>query len=128
MGTQITLIIPDHIYQQVQQLSESEKRPISDIINNALSYTFPAIHVNPRRAQMEQETVVFWEIHPQLLAQYEGQYVAMYQGQVVDHDQDRLALVARIDQKYGDVIVLIKKVTAASEPDLYFRSPRLLPK
>ena len=128
MGTQITLTIPDHIYQQVQQMAESEKRPIADIINHALSYTFPAVHVHPRRAQMEQETAVFWANHLQLLSQYEGQYVAMYQGEVVDHDPDRLALVARIDEKYGDAIVLIKKVTAETEPDVHFRSPRLLPK
>ena len=123
MGTQITLTIPDHIYQQVQQLSESEQRPIADIINHALSFTFPAIHINSRRAQMEQETAVLWELHTQLLSQYKNQYVAIHQGQVVDHDQDRLALVTRIDEKYGDDIVLIKKVTAEPEPDLHFRSP-----
>jgi hypothetical protein len=128
MGTEITLTIPDHIYQQVQQIAESEKRPIADIINHALSYTFPSVHVHPRRAQMEQETAVFWQMHPQLLVQYPNQYIAIFQGQVVDHDQDRLALIARIDEKYTDAIVLIKKVTDEPESDLHFRSPRLLPK
>jgi hypothetical protein len=75
---------------------------------------------------MEQEMIAFRAMREALLANYEGQYVAVYQGQVVDHDPDELALVARIDEKYPDAVVLIKRVTPEPDRVLHFRSPRLI--
>jgi hypothetical protein len=55
------------------------------------------LYVNPARPAMEREQAAFQAMLPQLLVQYEGQYVALHQGQVVDHDTDRAALVIRLD-------------------------------
>ncbi|MBE2202472.1 MAG: hypothetical protein IAE79_27925 [Anaerolinea sp.] len=126
MGTKVTLTIPDYIYQQAKQIAQREERPLAEVFNEALVQIFPATHVSPDRAQMEQEQAVFRRLHSQLLAQYPGEYVAVYQGRVVDRDADRLALAARIDEKYPQTVVLIKQVTAEPDKVLYMRSPRLV--
>ena len=63
-------------------------------------------------------------MHADLLQRYEGQHVAVYQGNVVDHDPDLLALYLRIDQKYPDDVVLIRQVRPEVERIIHIRSPR----
>ncbi len=46
-----------------------------------------------------------------LLANYEGEFVAMYQGRVVDHDRDVSALCTRVTAKLRDAHYLVKPVT-----------------
>ena len=126
MGTKVTLTIPDDIYRQAQEIAELENRPLSDIFNEALSQLFPATHVSPQRAQMEREQSAFRSMHAHLITQYPGEYVAVFQGEVVDHGQNELALVGRIDEAYPDKVVLIKRVRNEGDIDLQMRSPRLV--
>jgi hypothetical protein len=54
--------------------------------------------------EWEENRRAFWRMHSQLLAQgYEGKWVAVYQGKVVDSDVDRKALIKRVFAKYGFV-------------------------
>ena len=111
MNTELTLQVPDHIYEQAEQIAQSQQRPVVDVFQDALNQLFPPVAVHPQRAQMEQEQVAFANMLPELLAQYEGHYVAVHQGKVIDHDADKVALAIRIDATYPGQIVLIKKVT-----------------
>jgi Family of unknown function (DUF5678) len=62
-----------------------------------------------------------WEIFDRrlktLLPRYEGQFVAMRNGRVVDHDRDDAALALRMFDKYGDKPFIIGEVT--QEPRVY---------
>jgi hypothetical protein len=76
--------------------------------------------------RMDQETLAYRQMHLQLWAHYAGQYVAIYQGELVDHDADELALLHRVEANYGDEVVLLKQVRPLPEPELRFRSPHLI--
>lgn len=54
-----------------------------------------------------------------------GPYVAIHEGQVIDHDADLHALHSRVYARMGSIPVLLQKVTATPEPDILIRSPRL---
>jgi hypothetical protein len=41
-------------------------------------------------------------MHPQLMEKYEGKWVAIYGGQVIDVDDDGGVLYDRVLDKYGD--------------------------
>lgn len=84
------------------------------------------LYTSPDRAAMEREQAAFQQMLPDLLTHYQGQYVAIYQEQVIDHDQDQAALVMRLDQTHPDAIVLVKLVTAKPDPLLRMPSPRLI--
>lgn len=73
--------------------------------------------------QIHREAVVFRAQHAELLAQYPGQYVAIYQGGVIGHDSDQLALLARVEEQYPDAPVLIAPVLATPEETYTMRSP-----
>ena len=74
---------------------------------------------------MQKEIAAYLQLHPQLVPAFLGQYVAVYEGQVVDYDTDPAALHKRIKAKFLNKVVLSRKVTTDPEPILHMRSPRL---
>jgi hypothetical protein len=76
---------------------------------------------------MTQEEAAYENLHPELIQRYAGQYVAIWQEQLIDHDVDELVLLARIEGQYGNEVVLMKQVRPLPEPELRIRSPRLIP-
>ena len=76
------------------------------------------------RQAIHQEVQMFRARHAELLQEYTGRYIAMVQGQVVDNDEDQLALWARIDDRYPHTPVLITPVVAEAEETYTVRSPR----
>lgn len=75
------------------------------------------------RRRMQREMDAFFHLHARLLADFAGDYVAIHQGKLIDHDSDQLALYQRIEQRYRDTPVLIKRVLPNPEEEYTFRSP-----
>lgn len=73
------------------------------------------------------ESKAFRAMHAELLQRYRGQYVAIHEGKVVDHDIDLCALNRRIRSQYGRIAVLLQQVTERPEVELVIRSPKLEP-
>lgn len=60
------------------------------------------------------------------MARFTGEFVAIKEGRVVDHDTDQLVLAERMSQ-HGDMeVVLIKQVLPDSPAVLHYRSPRMI--
>jgi hypothetical protein len=74
--------------------------------------------------KMAREIEAFRAMHSRLLSQYPNQYVAIYQGQLVDHDADQLALFLRVDQQYPNEVVLIRQVLPEVDPVYTIHSTR----
>ncbi len=92
----------------------------------AKTSAYGKLYVSPDRSAMKQEVASFRAMLPELLTQHADQYVALHQGQVVDHDADRVALVVRLDKTYPDTVVLVKYVTAKPDRVIRMPSPRLV--
>jgi hypothetical protein len=70
------------------------------------------------------ERRAFWAMHPQLLKAYEGKYVAILNGKVVDCDEDKHALAKRLYRRFGYQPIYVQLVTTASWPVYRLSSPR----
>ena len=79
------------------------------------------------RDNIHRETEAFWAMHAELVARYSGEYVAVHQGRVVDHDPDVTRLEQRVAERWGEAAVLIAPVTDAPRHDLTTTSFRLEP-
>ena len=82
------------------------------------------VRVEAQKA-MEQEVEAFKKMHSQLMASIPGEYAAIYQGQLIDHDPDMLELLRRIESHYPGQPVLIRQVQAEPDTTIYVRSPRI---
>jgi predicted transcriptional regulator len=77
------------------------------------------------RHAMEQEAEAFRRLHPDLLAAIPGHYAAVYEGRLVDHDSDQLALFQRMEARFPGLPILIRQVRAEVEQTVMVRSPRI---
>ena len=112
MTKQVTLTfpVPDRIYQKAERMAQIEERPV----------------INKDRPIMQREVAAYEAMHPELWQKYGNQYVAIYQGQVVDHDPDIMALVKRKRKQYAGQVVLIREVLPELPKPLMFRSPHFV--
>jgi len=77
-------------------------------------------------AKFASERQAFWAMHAQLVSMYEGKYVAVLHGQVVDSDGDERALVQRVYQKLGYQPMYVQLVTLGSRPVHRLVSPQVV--
>lgn len=75
--------------------------------------------------QISLEQRAYEHQHHEILERYDGRYIAMRQGQIVDNDTDKTALARRVRRQYGNESVLIKLVQSDLMEIYHIRSPRL---
>ena len=78
-----------------------------------------------RREQLAMQTQRFWAKQAELYARYPNRYVAFYDDQVLDQDDDLRQLALRVKATYGLLPVVMAQVTASPIRGYQMRSPRL---
>jgi hypothetical protein len=116
----VALAVSKGTIDQLKQTADVKGTTVDELAEQAIRRF---LHDEARR-MMRQETEAFRRLHPELLAKYLDEYVAIHQGQVVDHDIDQLALFLRIDAQYPHTPFLIKQVLPSPEEVYTIRSPR----
>jgi hypothetical protein len=73
-----------------------------------------------RQATIDQDREIeaFQQMHSDLLVRFAGEYVAIFEAELVDHDADLAALLERVEQRYPDDFVLIRPVR--QEPEIIY--------
>lgn len=124
----VSLTLSEDIYRLAEQTAHSTQRTIAQVLAEQLAQDFqpfPALHVSPHRVALQREIEAYHRLHPELVKRLLGDYVAIYQGKLVDWDRSEGALLERKQRDYAGKIVLIRQVTQEVEPELHFRTPRL---
>lgn len=121
----VTLTLPVSVFRQVAEVATETNREIEQVLRSIVTHSFPALYVHPQRVAMQQEEAVFRRMQKELNEKYPDQFVAIFGGRVVDHDDDDELLLNRIDKRYPTDVVLIRHVTDDLEKVLHIRSPRL---
>lgn len=75
------------------------------------------------RRKIEREQCWWMSLPLRERATYEGEYVAVHNRQLVDHDPDKNDLYRRVRARYGNTAVLI--MPAEGPQDIVIRSPRI---
>ena len=111
------------LIERIQNIAHETNRDTTQIVEEAVLAYLDELE----RDKMHEETEAYWAMQPDLIARFAGEYVAVHQGQVVDHDSDPVGLEQRIAERLGDVPILIAAVTGAARRDLSTVSFRLDP-
>ena len=130
MGTEILLTLPNSLYQKANRLAQLRDREIDsllvEVLSQALAEDVPNddSSLDEKDEAIELERAAFMAMHAELWVNYHNQYVAIYNGQLIDHDEAFAELHSRVRAEYPDTFVLIRRVEAEPEPIYHFRSPR----
>lgn len=115
--------VPAELIKPLQQLAAERGESVSAIVEQLI-----ADYLRDQRHQyLMAEMMRFRLQHEDLRQQYDGQYIAMRDGRVLDHDLDGGKLYSRLRSQFGELPVLIVRVT--DQPDQLFTrlSNRVLP-
>lgn len=94
-----------------------------ELTSAAAAHSFAPFPVDANRSAMEQNVEAYQAMHGELVGRYLGQYVAICDGRLVDHDPDPVALLQRVRARYPDQVVLRQKVERTPERELRIRHP-----
>lgn len=126
MRKQITLAVPEEVYEQASSIAQATQKPVDEVFQDALEQLFSPFPLHEKHAEMAQEVEAFKAMHSRLVATYLGKYVAVFQGNVIDHDEDVVVLSQRVDEKFPNEVILVRLVEPSAERILNMRSPRFL--
>ena len=107
------------LIERVRQVAFINNRDETHLISEAVEYYLAQLDY----AKIDAETDAFHAMYHDLEAIYPGQFVAIHQGRLIDHDVDVVSLEKRVRAQLGRVAVLVTPV--AQEKDLLFVSSRL---
>jgi len=119
MSTTITL--QQRLVEQLEQVAVQRSVEAKELVETAVR----AYLRQMEREKIKAEAEAFCSMHAELAEKYLGQYVAIHDGKVVDHDEDFQTLHSRIRQLFGRQPVLLRQVEVEPERVLTFHSPRL---
>lgn len=117
-----TITLNQNTLDELERVAENKGTALDVLAEQAIRQFL----LDEKRESIRQETAVFRAMHSQLLEKYVGQFVAIFQGKLIDYDTDQLVLYRRVSQKYGNNPILIKKVTASPDEVYTSRSPRII--
>jgi hypothetical protein len=75
--------------------------------------------------KLDEEAEAFKRLHPELVQSIFGEYAAIHDGELVDHDVNLATLYGRIQKRFEGIPVLLRKVKTDPEEVIYVRSPRI---
>lgn len=105
------------LFEQMRWIARWQKVSADELAARALSSYLDQLEWEKLQAEMD----AFQGQLPALLARYPDEYVAMHDGQVIDHDADLRALHSRVYAAMDSVPVLLQNVTDVPAPDILVR-------
>jgi uncharacterized protein (DUF1778 family) len=126
MSKKITIAIPDEMYHRVERIARLREQEIAEVLLESIVLTEAEQVIEDEDSIVAREEAAFKRLHPMLREKYLGQYVAIYQGKMIDHDPDQVALFLRTKERYPDEFIWIAPVGEKPEETYVLRSPRFV--
>jgi len=108
--------------QRVEQWAHEMQQPVEQVLEQAVSAYLDGLE----REAIVVETDRFWRLREELIAAYPNEYVALHDGEVVDHDLDVTELERRIRIHFGALPVLIAPVQSPPPRELNWLGGEIL--
>ena len=106
--------VEPELYKRIEEAALEQQASPDEILVKAIECYLWELD----RRKISEENQIYHQRHAELKAEYQGQYIAMRNGQVVDHDTGFQTLRRRIRQRFGRTPVMITLVEEAAERPL----------
>jgi hypothetical protein len=114
VGRMPTVAVEPELYRRVEEAALEQEASVSEVLAEAVRHYIWELD----RRKISEESKIYHQRHAELKAQYLGQYIAMHNGQVVDHDTDFQTLRQRVRQRFERTPVMITLVEDVAERPL----------
>ena len=104
----VNVPLPETTYQQIKHLAFERQCEIGEIIAEYLAEILP--DTLPQEDPLADEVATFAALKPELLKTHYGEFVAIYQQQIVGFDSDEISLIRRVYEQYGPVPCYVEKI------------------
>lgn len=119
----------------MQSLAQIKHRQVPEAIVEHLEATLPRtedtlVAVEPQQAHvmaLAREEAAYVKFHPTLTLTHLGRYVAIYQGKLIDDDDEFGTLVERVRSQLPNQVVWMTQVKEEPLQTIIKRGNRLLP-
>jgi hypothetical protein len=116
-----TIILRERsLVDEVERITQQEGLDAANFVAEAVRRHLATY----RQKRLIAETEAWYNLTPEERRGYEGKFVAIFGGQVVDSDLDRLALYHRVKERFGRQTVLIMEGGDYPIPVYRSQSPR----
>ena len=134
--TRLTVHMPDDLHLRARRAAVRRNVTLSAVVRSALENylsTTEAAESGERSivedtaedAKIRREKAAFAFQQQELQQRYPGEYVAIHEGRVIDHDLSLAVLHQRVVQAVGAAPILLKRVDEPITREFVLRSPRL---
>jgi hypothetical protein len=118
--------VPTHLVREAKAAAARRGSTLASLVSDSLAQSLrEETPGRPPDDGMRENKLWYERNHRRLLARYRGQYVAVVDRAVVDHDRDFSALAARVFARHGGRPVFVPRVQEG-ESRARLRSPRRL--
>ncbi len=114
-----TIVLRPELRETLEKHAQRESRDLNDLVNEAVSRYMR----EQQRRKIDREIAAYEAMHAKLRQEYLGQWIAVHDQELVDHDADVSALYRRVRARYGRTSVLIRKVTEQPVAEVWLRTP-----
>lgn len=117
--------LPKDLYDAVRKKAAAQQKTTDALVTEWISEHLEESETSEINQAFEQEVAAFEQMRADLLTQYAGQFVAIYQGKVVATGSEKLALLNQVREQYGNVVCYIEKVASDSPRTVRMPSIRI---
>ncbi len=115
----VCIVLRPELRERLEKEAQADSKSLDELVNEALE---EYVHAR-QRAKLDKEIAAYEAMHPELKEKYLGQWVAVHERKLVDHDEDLSALYWRIEDRYGSTAVLIRQVKEQPIEEVWIRTP-----
>lgn len=129
MEIPVTLLLPERFYRHAETVAAATQKTIAQVLLERLMTDAPLTtdgEIDPEQAILAQEVVAYKALHPYLQKKYNDQWVAIHHSQLVDHDWNEEALMVRLGQAFPEETILVRRVEAEPDREIYIPSFRFV--
>ena len=117
--------LPPDLYDAVRKRAVTQQKTTEALVFEWLSEHLDESETSEITQAFEQEVAAFERMRAALLEEYPGQYVAIYQGQVIASGDEKLVLLDQVREQFGHIVCYIEKVAVDSPRTVRMPSVRV---
>jgi hypothetical protein len=103
--------LPQDLYEAVRKKAVAQHKTTDALVIEWVSEYLGESETSEIIEAFEQEVAAFEQLKVTLLQQYAGKFVAIYQDKVVASGNEKLTLLDRVREEFGNVVCYIEQVT-----------------